>query len=105
MAARKASALYGSYVGARYDRRATKEWAVSHGSADADTLFDVVELRKRSRDLMRNTPIALGAVNTVVQNAIGTGLSLQCTPDLAGLGRGQGNRVGGQGRTRVSLVV
>jgi lambda family phage portal protein len=84
--ARSALAISGAYVGARYDRRQTREWFVSRGSADADTLIDIVTLRPRSRDLVRNAPIATGAVNTVVQNAVGTGLALQPTPDINVLG-------------------
>jgi lambda family phage portal protein len=61
-------------------------WFASRGSADADTLTDIVTLRPRSRDLVRNAPIATGAVNTVVQNAVGTGLALQPTPDIDILG-------------------
>jgi lambda family phage portal protein len=79
-------ALSGAYVGARYDRRQTRDWFASRGSADADTLTDIVTLRPRSRDLVRNAPIASGAVNTVVQNAVGTGLALQPTPDIDVLG-------------------
>lgn len=84
--ARSMLALSGAYVGARYDRRQTREWFTSRGSADSDTLFDLTTLRPRSRDLVRNAPIALGAVNTVVQNAVGTGLALQPTPDISVLG-------------------
>lgn len=84
--ARSVLALSGAYVGARYDRRQTRDWFTSRGSADADTLTDITTLRPRSRDLVRNAPIATGAINTVVQNAVGTGLALQPTPDLEVLG-------------------
>jgi lambda family phage portal protein len=84
--ARGMMAFYGAYTGARRDRRGTREWFTSRGNADADTLLDLWELRARSRDLVRNAPIATGAVNTVVANAVGTGLTLQPTPDLAALG-------------------
>lgn len=84
--ARSMLAISGAYVGARYDRRQTREWFASRGSANADTLTDLITLRPRSRDLVRNAPIAGGAVNTVVQNAVGTGLALQATPDINILG-------------------
>lgn len=84
--ARSMLALSGAYVGARYDRRQTRDWFASRGSADADTLTDITTLRPRSRDLVRNAPIAAGAINTVVQNAVGTGLALQSTPDINVLG-------------------
>jgi len=34
-------------------------------------------LRDRSRDLIRNAPLAAGAVNTVCTNVVGTGLKFQ----------------------------
>lgn len=86
IAARGAMAFYGAYNGARFDRKAMREWTVSQGSADADTLLDLRMLRARSRDLQRNAPIAAGAVNTVVANAVGTGLTLQPNPDMEILG-------------------
>ena len=38
-------------------------------------------LRERSRDLLRNEPLAVGAVNTVVTNVVGTGLTLKSQID------------------------
>jgi lambda family phage portal protein len=72
--ARMALAMVGGYTGARRDRRATSEWPVSVGSADADILPDLPTLRDRSGDLERNEPLAGGAISTVVTHAIGTGL-------------------------------
>jgi lambda family phage portal protein len=86
MAARTALAAFGSYTGARRDRRSLREWFTSKGNADTDILYDLEELRSRSRDLVRNAPIATGAINTVVANAVGTGLVLQPTPDTTVLG-------------------
>lgn len=83
---RTALAVYGAYTGARTDRRPTASWFPSRGSADSDTLYDLQLLRTRSRDLVRNNPMALGAVNTVCQNAVGVGLSWQPTPDITVLG-------------------
>lgn len=85
-AARETLALYGSYVGARLDRRETAGWAPRSGDADSDSLIDLRVLRGRSRDLLRNSPLAGGAVDTIVQNGAGTGLTLQPTPDLDALG-------------------
>jgi capsid protein len=75
--ARTRLALAGGYTGARRDRRQTKSWNVSDGSADNVTLPDLPILRERSRDLLRNAPLAIGAVNTVVTNVVGTGLKVQ----------------------------
>ncbi len=67
----------GGYIGARKDRRATKAWRPSGGAADADTIPDLPSLRERSRDLARNTPIALAAINRTVTNVVGSGLVAQ----------------------------
>ncbi|KKL74956.1 hypothetical protein LCGC14_2059700 [marine sediment metagenome] len=86
MRARVAMALVGGYLGAKRDRRATKEWRVTQNSADADLLPDLPMLRERSRDLVRNSPIATGAVGTVLMNVVGTGLNLVPRPDGEVLG-------------------
>lgn len=86
MLARAVLALAGQWNGARKDRRGIKNWATLTGSADADMLFDLPALRERSRDLTRNNPLALGAVNTVTTSAVGTGLSLNVQPELSVLG-------------------
>lgn len=70
-------ALAGGYTGARRDRKQTRSWNVSDGSADNVTLPDLPILRERSRDLLRNAPLACGAINTVVTNVVGTGLKVQ----------------------------
>ena len=75
--ARARLSIAGGYVGARRDRRQTKSWDISDGSADNVTLPDLPALRERSRDLIRNAPLACGAVNTVVTNVVGTGLKVQ----------------------------
>lgn len=84
----------GGYAGARSDRRALAEWKVSAGSADQVSLPDLPTLRARAQDLLRNAPIAVGAANTTVANAIGTGLSPQPAVDreLLGLTEEQADR-------------
>lgn len=72
-----AGGLGGGYTGARKDRRQTSSWNTVDGSADNVTLPDLPALRQRSRDLLRNAPLATGAVNTVVTNVVGTGLKVQ----------------------------
>ena len=70
------------YKGARTNRRETKSWRYNKNSnANADLLPEVQELRERSRDLTRNNPLAVGAINTVVTNTVGAGLKLQSQPD------------------------
>ena len=75
--ARTRMAIAGGYTGARRDRRQTSNWSTVDGSADNVTLPDLPELRQRSRDLMRNAPLACGAISTVVTNVVGTGLKVQ----------------------------
>lgn len=70
-------AVAGSYVGASRSRRSLRSWNPRWGDADSDTIFDLQALRDRSRDLVRNEPLAGGAINTVVTNVVGTGLVLQ----------------------------
>ena len=75
--ARTRLAIAGGYTGARRDRRQTLSWNATDGSADNVTLPDLPALRERSRDLLRNAPLATGAVNTVITNVVGTGLKVQ----------------------------
>jgi lambda family phage portal protein len=83
--ARTHMAVLGGYTGARRDRRQTKSWSAAAGSADAVSLDDLPILRDRSRDLLRNAPLATGAVNTVITNVIGTGLRPQSHIDRSAL--------------------
>ena len=68
-------ALSGAYTGARIDIAQLNRWTPSAGSANTDTIRDLPMLRARSRDQMRNAPIALGALNTTVSHVVGTGLT------------------------------
>jgi lambda family phage portal protein len=80
-AARLSAAVAGGYVGASTARRQTLSWQAQKGDADAVILYDLPTLRERSRDLLRNAPLAAGAVNTVVTNVVGTGLKLKSQID------------------------
>lgn len=84
--ARAALALSGAYSGASKSRPTLAGWTVKSGDADADLLWDIDTLRARSRDLLRNSPIAAGAIHTTVANVVGTGLSLQSRIDGRALG-------------------
>jgi len=86
MAARSMMAIAGGYIGGRRDRAATKNWRLTNNSPDQDILPDLAVLRDRSRDLVRNAPLATGALGTVVQNVVGRGLTLQSKPDWELLG-------------------
>lgn len=84
--ARAQMALAGSYIGADKSRRSFRNWFTSGNSADDDLLPDLPTLREHSRDLMRNAPLAAGAINTVVSNVVGTGLAMQSRIDYQYLG-------------------
>ena len=87
MRARAFEAMTGSYTGASRTRRALKQWTAPQGSdADTDILYDLPLLRDRSRDLVRNAPIATGAIGTSLANVVGTGLKLQARIDADYLG-------------------
>ena len=78
MRSRIMMAMAGAYYGGSKKRRALSEWIVSGGDADSDIIPDLPTLRERSRDLVRNNPLACGAVNTKTTNIVGTGLILKC---------------------------
>lgn len=70
----------GGYTGARRDRPGTTNWNPGGGSPNTDIIPDLPALRERSRDQMRNAPVAVGAINTTVGHVVGTGLS--CSPAI-----------------------
>jgi len=86
MVARAQMALVGQYTAGRTDRRSMLNWAPFPGSADNDSAFDLRVMRGRTRDMARNQPLALGAINTVVTNVAGTGLVMRSVIDFASLG-------------------
>jgi lambda family phage portal protein len=75
-----------SYQSVRRDNKNTAAWDVSMGSADADTLPYMDPLRWQARDLDRNNPLAFGALDTIVDNVVATGLRPQSNIDRAILG-------------------
>ena len=85
-AARAQLALAGGYTGAKLDRAALSRWQPTAGSANSDIISDLPLLRARSRDQMRNAPVALGALNTTVSHVVGTGLTYTPAIDAAFLG-------------------
>ena len=79
--ARATMALAGGYIGGSKSRRGLKMWTTYGHDADSDVLPDLPTLRERSRDLIRNNPLAAGAIKTKVTNVVGTGLRLQSRID------------------------
>jgi lambda family phage portal protein len=87
LASRMQLALVGGYTGARTDITTLARWGATPGSPDVDIIKDLPTLRARSRDQMRNSPLALGALNQTVSSVVGTGLShsAQIDADFLGL--------------------
>lgn len=81
MAARLRMAMAGGYSGASKTRRSLSAWITGSNDADSDILLDLPALRDRSRDLIRNSPLACGSVGTIVTNVVGQGLKLQSRID------------------------
>lgn len=81
-----AMALSGGYNSGSLSRPSLRNWKPYAGDANTDTIYDLVTIRSRARDLSRNAPIGGAATSTVVTNVIGTGLSMQCNPDARFLG-------------------
>lgn len=79
-------AMTGGYTGAKIDRAQLSQWNPTAGSANVDTIRDLPMLRARSRDQMRNAPVALGALNTTVSHVVGTGLTYTPAIDAEFLG-------------------
>ncbi len=75
------------FAAARRDRNATRGWEARAGaSADYDTLPDLDVLRARSRDLVRNDPLAQSSIATKVASVIGTGHVMRPEIDARRLG-------------------
>lgn len=76
----------GGYTGARTDRAALQEWNPRLDSPDTATVPDLPKLRSRSRDVVRNQPLAAAGVSVVVASAVGAGLYPVPAPDADYLG-------------------
>jgi capsid protein len=84
--ARAMLALAGGYVGGSRTRRSLSTFTPHGTSADAALLPDLPDLRARSRDLYRNSPLAGGAIKTNVTSVAGDGLTMKCAIDREYLG-------------------
>lgn len=80
MSARLQLEAAASWSGGSRSKRSLSDWKPGGGSADADLLPELADLRERSRDLVRNEPLAAGAINTVCTNVVGTGLMPKFQP-------------------------
>lgn len=76
-----------AHRGASLSARELSSWRPMAGSPDADLLDELSTLVSRSRDLARNHGVAAGAIQTLVDNVVGTGLRLSALPDYKALGK------------------
>jgi lambda family phage portal protein len=65
--------------------RRTEGWFSSGASANAELGMALHRLRERSRELVRNNPYGKKALNTIVNNAVGTGIIPQAASGLGTL--------------------
>lgn len=63
-----------------------RNWAPAARDANTDTLRGLPRQRGQSRELGRTHPIAVGAMNTLLDRTVGTGLALVAQPDAKVLG-------------------
>jgi lambda family phage portal protein len=70
-----------SFTAASTSRGTTKVWNPKALSADGDSIRDLPKIRERSRDAVRNQPLAKSVIKTMADNVISTGLSFQSTVD------------------------
>jgi lambda family phage portal protein len=84
--ARTMSAIAGTYTGASRQSSWSRSWFASSGDANTDLMADLPTLRQRCRDLVRNNPVAGGAIASVTTNVVGSGLTIQSTIDAEFLG-------------------
>lgn len=78
-------AWQGGYTGGQYSERMSL-WTPALADANYDLVPNLREMRVRSRDLLRNSPIAAGAAETQVSHVVGSGLTLQSRIDAEALG-------------------
>lgn len=81
------AASTGAYTAASRSHPDMRLWNPHRGSPDADILGDLGTMQSRSRDLLRNNGVAAGALQTQLDNVLGTGLWLAPTPDWQRLGK------------------
>jgi lambda family phage portal protein len=82
MMARQHMALVGGYTSGNRSRTSLKNVGLSDGSANAEILPHLDKIRSDSRHLIRNQPLARGAIKTNITNVVGTGLLPQSTPNV-----------------------
>jgi len=74
LCARTYLAVAGGYEGGDRTRRGLAGTKINIGDADSNILKDIKTLRGHSSDLIRNNPMAVGAISTNCTNVVGTGI-------------------------------
>lgn len=78
-----------AYTAASRSHADMRAWQPSLGSPDGDMIREQPVIASRSRDLLRNHGVANGALQTLTDNILGTGLWLAPKPDFKRLGKSE----------------
>lgn len=81
-----ASAQDSAYRGASREHISVRNFLPPKGSADSDLLPEKGLLDARSRDMVRNEPVAKSGSNMLLDMIVGTGVTVQPRPDYRALG-------------------
>lgn len=76
-----------AYLGASLRDRSVSAWRAFRQSADAEILPEQDQLVSRARELDRNSGIARGGIQTIIDNVVGAGLRLNPRPNYQLLGK------------------
>lgn len=76
-------AMTGGYTAADKSRRANQRGSKAETDADGAIIPDLQTLREDSQHLLRNSPLAAGAVRTNITKVVGTGLKVKSQIDRA----------------------
>lgn len=76
-----------AHSGASATLRELVMWNPPRRSADADLMRELPAMVGRSRDIERNSGVAKGGIQTLVDNVVGTGLRLSSRPNYLALGK------------------
>lgn len=83
-----------SHTGASNNLRDMTMWQPQNRSADAAILPELDKLVGRARDMDRNSGVAKGGIQTLVDNVVGVGLRLISRPNFVAMGRTKSWAVG-----------